>query len=314
MSDESRAGIISEIKGYIEGGHLGSAKKRLFSELKKEVDNWSKNKSIATDICVAHYTNADTIYSLLTSKDEGKDKIKNEKCYSFLRLYDASSLNDPEEGSYLKNRLVKDFGWLKKAKDTDAFICSFVCGKESMGDKLPYWQSYGADGLGCSIQLSTNFKREILKPVQYGKANIEEIKTTFKIFFELGKLIYDKYEKDKKENFSTLFWKAFDKVKFLFKDDVYKDEKECRIVVVVPSNSETKIQYHFKSEGPYLRRYIEVEELRVNNFLATGSKIFVGPRVVNGEGMCKKLEELAGQSKLNGPKFISSKISYRKVW
>lgn len=63
-----------------------------------------------------------------------------------------------------------------------------------------------------------------------------------------------------------------------------------------------------------MRRYILDDQLKANNVLISGSKVFIGPRVPDKERMKQKLEKLAWQAGLGGPKFIVSEIDYRKVW
>ena len=101
---------------------------------------------------------------------------------SYLRLYEAHSLNDPNEGKHLKAELSKGYKWLENAKDdTEAFVCSFVSGRkptgdeETIGNQLVFWQSYGKDGLGCSIELASHLNQNLfkkLKRVRYGTDGI----------------------------------------------------------------------------------------------------------------------------------------------
>ena len=106
------------------------------------------------------------------------------------------------------------------------------------------------------------------------------------------------------------FWKAFDRIKFLYKDDAYRDEKEYRYVIVAPK--ESNIKYHFKDNGPYLRKYIIDDQLRTKNILVSGIKIFVGPRVENSKRLCRNLEKLARQTQTFGAKVSSFHYSLPK--
>ena len=346
MDDE----LKKNINQYIGGGHFASAKKDLLKDLKIKIDEHKKDlhdhkeeTQGNSELYLAHYTSMETIYSILTdakkdklhhSKDQSKDKADNsqdtkEENLAFLRLYNVSSLNDPSEGEYLRKELSKEYKWLEdvEIKDTDAFICSFVSGEEEVGNALPYWQAYGDDGLGCSIQLPPNADifHSVIR-ILYGNDQIETVKDKFKFYFELGSKLHEKLPKKKekeddkkddkemtKEDFATEFWESFDKIKFLYKSDAYEHEKEYRYVVF-SKDSDKEIKYHFKSEGSYLRRYILEKNLQANNILTTSRTVFIGPRVADKERVCLYLEELAEQAGLPGPEFIASELPYQKLW
>ena len=295
----------------------------LLGALKGELEIYTKEihyQNLDQDNYFAHYTSIETIYSILTNdkqKSFNKSRTNEENNQGYMRLYGAFSLNDPDEGRYLENEIAKDpeYIWLKdKRQYTEAFVCSFVSGKEDIGDKLAYWQSYGEDGLGCSIVPSSDsLYQDGLKRVLYGRKNVKAVKEHFKKYFEFANTIYeeDKNEKTKKE-FVTNFWNVFDKIKFLHKNDAYKDEKECRYVVMPDDSSE--IQFQFKNENPYLRRYILVPGFRSDEILGSGSKVIIGPRVRNKETLCKYLKKIAEDANLYGPEFTFSEIPYRKFW
>ncbi len=282
--------------------------------LKSEVKNYykksiSKNVSdkMTSEIYLAHYTSMETIYSIL--------KPQIEQQMSGLRLSDASYSNDPSEGNYLKDNLIKNYPWLKDSgQDTDAFVCSFVSGEDSnIGDKITYWQSYGKDGLGCSLQLSQKTDLlEKLDPVLY-EDDFEHLIAYFKDYFELGGLLHSQFSSDTdKKYFALRFWKAFDKIKFLYKHKGYEYEKEYRFIKT--SSDSEEIKEDFKNTPPYLRRYIFDEQLSSKKILTSGSKITIGPRVMNSSRLRKYLKNLAKQSGYIGPQFTCSEIPYRKVW
>ena len=199
-----------KIEIYIKNGDLNSAEEKLIYELIDKIKNeelqYSKEQEDnGKDIYLAHYTSVGAIYSILENykrlqnilndykrlksiikleinKEEYEDIIKAEY-KDGLRLYDAFSLNDPQEGAYLKGILEEDYNWLKlednnkdDLMETDSFLCSFVSGdEEKVGDHLKFWQSYGKDGLGCSIEIALNkldTDNKILHRVLYGKKEV----------------------------------------------------------------------------------------------------------------------------------------------
>ena len=302
-------------------GDLQNAKTYLCAALTLEVENYYKqNHSIKLkapdkanesgapantarpETYFAHYTSVETIFSIL--KDHEKEKPNG------LRLSDASYSNDPSEGNYLKKEIAKAHQWLIDAgEDTDAFVCSFVSGGEDIGNKITYWQAYGKDGLGCSIQLPLNFCNEEFGRALYGKNGIQKAQENFKDYFELGKKIYKQLHNEKKKSFAAEFWKSFDKIRFLYKDAGYEHENEYRLIKISKEPEET-----FTKEHPYLKRYILDDRLETQKILTSGSHVTIGPKVINKSRLCQYLKNLAQKGGLSGPKFIPSEIPYRKVW
>ena len=305
--------IKSQIEFYIsiDTRGLEAAGKILIKDLHEKVLNFQKKQINKKKLYFAHYTSLETVYSILTNYQRYPSSVNG------LRSYDAYSLNDQTEGKLFDNELKKTsktYEVLKKAdKTTNIFICSFVASNEKgVEDKLAYWQSYGQDGLGCSILLSPGYKHnEILKYVNYEKPN--NIQDCFKEYFILGNKLYNKFKKDSKDkkDFGINFCKQFDSIRFLYKNNDYKNENEYRFIKVNLDNKD--IKYDFKKEGPYLRKYISTTELQIGKILTSGSKVVIGPRVQNSERICQYLGDFAKQLDIH-TEFIISPISYRKVW
>lgn len=343
---------LKEVNQYLNQGMIDSAKIRFIEIVTSEVGDYyekvqSKNEKVSF---FAHYTSVKTIYSILKdfsppNKNEGKkephqvqsgeifpnlDENENKQDASktspksCLRLYDAFYLNDPNEGKILKKAFT-EHAWLKNVKrDTDAFICSFVGGDQSVRDNLTHWHSYGRGGLGCSILLPKDCSLgencslgDALHPILYGDDHIERVKTKFGPFFTLGERIHNVILSDEeKAMFATNFWKAFDKVKFMYKNSAYQGEDEFRITEIHRNEKEDgkKIKYDFISEGPYLRRYVLSSKLHANKILTSGTRITIGPVVRKPKRLCKTLKNLAVERGLSGPEFTVSEIPYQKFW
>lgn len=322
------------------------ARDSLFAALRGEISVFKdkNHHSINKGTNLVHYTSLETIYSIIEEyKPITKKPITKEHKPSYLRLYDADYVNDPSEGTWLKERLQEEeeHKWLKQEECkyfknapqvyTEVFICSFISGKkdDDIGDKLAYWQSYGNDGLGCSIQIhigDDDYKH--FMPVVYeGDKEFDEkfnkIKSKTERYFCLASTLYNEYDSDEeKKKFLEEFWKCFDDIRFLYKDDAYKDEKECRCVKIIreldkPSlynPSPIEIKYELKREGQYLRRYIEDNRLKTKHILSSGSNIIVGPAIRKANHLCKNLEKFARKKQLWGPEFDKSIIPYQKFW
>ncbi len=298
------------VKNCIDKGKVKIGGIYLCKYLKSDVESYYEAHHLAQpmqsqaqeNIYFTHYTSMEAIYSILLNYKK--------KQSGGLRLSDASYSNDPSEGDYLKKEIVKDHKWLSEAKkSTDAFVCSFISGDKDIGDKVTYWQAYGKDGLGCSIQLPPNFYAGVFDRVFYGKQETQKVKKWFTDYFDLGKKLYTKFhdEEDRRE-FVTSFWKAFDKIKYLYKHDGYEHEKEFRLIKISKKPKEK-----FVNENPYLQRYIVNDRLNTKSILASGSRVVIGPRVLNKARLRQYLAKLAKEGKIDGPKFIVSKIPYRKI-
>ena len=192
MDDKSKEGRnevqeLNQVDKHIRASQFSSAKKLLLETLEKSMHGYLNAQPPASGVYFAHYTSVDTIYSILKDHRSADNKTK-ENQGSYLRLYEAHSLNDPNEGKHLKAELSKGYKWLENAKDdTEAFVCSFVSGskptgdEETIGNKLLFWQSYGKDGLGCSIELASHLNQNLfkkLKRVSYGTDGIKTVTDT----------------------------------------------------------------------------------------------------------------------------------------
>ena len=307
--------LESEVNSYCEQNH--SIKSEASAETIKPAMSVGATASGAPSdtekpkIYFAHYTSAKTVFSILKDYRMGTP--------NGLRLSDASYSNDPSEGNYLKKAIAKDHKWLIDArKDTNAFVCSFVSGKEDIGNKITYWQAYGKDGLGCSIQLHLHFDNRVFDRVLYGEDAAQKVKNKFEEYFNLGQELYTLFHSEEtRKGFAAKFWKCFDSIKFLYKDAGYEHENEYRLVKISNEPKEA-----FTDEHPYLRRYIFDKCLQANNIFKSGSKVIIGPKVINSGALCQFFKKYVADINKNfsdhslkiQTKFVPSKIPYRKVW
>lgn len=312
-STQKAAKYKKQMREYIDGGKFRETVAPLVEILKPEIDRYEKCRLEDTKketeskeaLYLAHYTGVDTMHSILVSNET------NNKSGDFLRLYGAFSMNDPSEGLYLRNEFAKEHKWLIDAeRNTDAFICSFVSDGPGIGNRITYWQSYGMDGLGCSIQVSPHCSlNEHVQPVLYGKEEAKKVEDKFKNYLALGGELHKSCSEKEGKDFATAFWKAFDKIKFSHKHDGYVYENEYRMIKI--PDAEEKIEDDFRSKEPYYRRYVLNEDLRANRLLISGTEVFIGPRVRNKERLRQYFEKLAKKGQLDGVKFTPSRIPYR---
>lgn len=265
-----------------------------------------------TPLRFAHYTSVKTLHNILQSPESG------------FRLYDASAMNDPTEGSYLIGEIAKKHKWLKSyGDDTEAYICSFVAGyNEDIGDQAIYWRSYGKDGLGCSIQFyNIDDQTEDLLPITY---ETEQLQAHFEAFFEFGQEICQEFEGAQKKEFVTNFWKCFDSIRYLYKHRGHRGEQEYRYVVLGnsdKSNYETELVDGYNNSPVVMKRFVPTPDLCITRFFKSGTKIRIGPRVHNKEKVCQDLRKFAHEilkkstheNELYVPAFEFSNIPYRNL-
>ena len=314
---------IKEAVRYIKKGELDLAKayvKRAVELIRKKHYLVPSRRSVAKvggNLLFAHYTSIDAFQSIA----EGG-----------LRLYAANSLNDPDEGDYLRAKLSQEYEFLKffdikenekasipRWSDT-AFVCSFVGGDSpKIADNLGHWRAYGKDGLGCSIQLSSfsqKTSRIRLAQVFYGEDGIKRLKRTFKLCLEAAQKRFEKTAGHSEAPSWRWFRECLGGIEYLHKSMDYKDESEYRIVVFPERESE--IRYDYKNdpweprEGPRARKYIE--PLKAESFLYSGSRVVIGPRVRDRDDICDHLRKFCHDKKIHGPEFKPSEIRYRKFW
>ena len=319
MDNESRNTIkdsISElVDQFIKDRELPSEKKEagdrislLTESLGKDIDIFykkyikTKEKEKEKELYFVHYTDVKTIYKILKNDKNGES--------NGLRLSDASYSNDPSEGNYLRDILSRTYPWLKNAEQkTSAFVCSFVSGKnKDVRDKITYWQAYGKDGLGCSILLPCNSYNGVFDRVLYGESEAKKLEEEFKGYFDFVGKLYKQFPNRYRRRFVREFWGAFDKIKFLYKDKGYEHEKEYRLIKISEESKE-----RFTNEHPYLKRYIFDAQLEAKKVLGSGSRVTIGPRVMNKDRLCQYLKKLAKEREIYGPQFTFSKIPYRKI-
>ena len=300
--------VIKHVEQYIKNGNWNSAKLRLEHAV-KFYRMARYHPDLSDKLFLAHYTSMDALKSIIESNT--------------MRLYAADSLNDPNEGDYLRQNLSAEYPFLKgdSLRDGAAFICSFVGGgDQDIANKLGYWQSYGEDGLGCSIQPTSHpIQRPLrfrLAKVRYGECGMKEMQETFRPCLDAARDCFQTIDECSTTHFWHWFRECLSGIAYLHKSDDYKSEEEYRIVVTSKGTSRGYIKpyYDYKNdpgEGPRVRKFIKGPAFRP--FMATGSKIVIGPRVQDTERIIEYLEALCHKRGQNLD-FSPSRIDYRKFW
>ena len=225
-----------------------------------------------------------------------------------IRMYNYEQANDPEEGkirppewkaleeearkSWLDEFLMKDDRSREEMEFGSTYGCSFSSGPSGrVEDDLTYWRLYGNDGQGCSLKISTPHGMNVYK-VRYRDRNFEdrcesdekedeEVADRLRTLFEAGKRTVDSASSGEHPDtvgrtVAEVLLQALYGYYHLIKHSAYADEKEWRMIKVMPKPGE--IRYDTVSEN-LVRRYVDGPPL--SELLISASIITIGPTVPN---------------------------------
>ncbi len=270
-------------------------------------------------VSVIHYTSIATLVSMLQNASVDRRSAS-------LRLYDSAHFNDPDEGNFFDRNLnlVKGHKLLKARNAPHAYIASFIrpdaerAERNPVNDDLVFWRTYGKDGEGCSLTLSVPSCR--LRKVLYGT---DKVKCTDLLLKSVLDLLYDSLsplisipeQPIDVQELTGIVVGHLEKIRYLYKDEAYQYEKECRFVFPESDTDKEQIcfEYGEQSNTPIrIRHYYEDQALKIKNILGTGSLITLGPRVPYPNNVRYYLETLLRKAGLLGPEIKISQIRYRK--
>ena len=282
-----------------------------------------------TDLTLVHYTSLSTVIAMLKAASEEK---------GYLRMYSAGGFNDPTEGEYFTD-LAKKEPYLKlfldeKEREEHAFVASFIQATDTdkIEDHFLFWHTYGRQCTGCSLKLKLNPSTvEEMRKVTYGPDDTtKSIQTIDEKLHQISnmvdKIIQITMNKSLTREDLLLHPKNIDQVRkeiektrYLYKRSAYQHEKECRLIetpeTVKEKGIETKFDYSVsETEGmEVIKKYIEHPSLKLTDqFLRSGTKITLGPRLPNPVHTKEYIEKLLREAKIFGAKVKFSEIPYRK--
>ena len=272
---------------------------------------------------VIHYTSIGTLVSMLQQKIKNKQNVAKDEQNASLRLYDSVHFNDPDEGDYFfRNlKLTKKHTWLSKKKESHAYIASFIIPNDDrderdMSDNLVFWRTYGREGEGCSLKL--RIPRDRLRKVLYGANEVNDtwqnLQPVLDVLYPLVSIRKRSLKEKVREELAKAIWKSLASLRYLYKSEAYKYERECRFVIPELDADKDKIcfEYQEQNNSPYLRHYYQDEALEIEKILISGSCITLGPCVPDRPDVSNCLEILKRQANVYGPEIKNSKIFYRK--
>ncbi|WP_455682951.1 tetratricopeptide repeat protein [Thomasclavelia sp.] len=256
-----------------------------------------------------HYTKLNTLKLLLSKKDpENSPKF---------RLFNTACMNDPTEGIRfyeILNKISKDKtefnNYLLNLSDDDNMLSEYsnvyISSLTSNSDDISMFYLYGNYGMGCSIRFDSGFfdlydskyqdyyslykvyylndKLEIIQEENKTK-DTESDKLTEALETLVGKInsfdsklknIFD--NKEDKEEIYNIVKNMFNEIRYLFKGQEYKNEKEYRVMKL---SDKPLIDETPKIPRLYIEidRDIELEE------------VILGPKVTNGYQIVPWLKE-----------------------
>lgn len=267
------------------------------------------------NILVIHYTSLSGLVSMLQDASKQNDKSK-------FRLYNSFHFNDPEEGNYLTHSLLRDYKWLGKTDMRHAYIASFIHPdtkeeQESMSNDLIFWRTYGQEGEGCSLSLLAPLSR--LLTVSYGpdsqnaKLTVKDIRAVLDL---LGPLKIDNPSvlESTQKRLADIVLKPLEKIRYLYKNEAYVREKECRCVILESEieDDDKKFEYQDRNNyPPRIKHYCEDEDFHLEKLMESRSYITLGPCVPYRDDVNYCIGVLKERANWKS-EIRNSKIPYRK--
>ena len=199
---------------------------------------------------LVHYTRLDVLFCILDPSSSANGRQAG------LRPYDTVHANDPEEGMFVPRHWPANphWGWdIERTEDptsqlaeriaasSPAHTLSFVrsCASKPMNDQLTFWKEYGNGGKGCSLSIPVEkFVKHApcLKPycVRYGSKSVKRLFAALdkKLLLPIIKITESAdFDHDFHETIRKMVLDALQPFRYLYKDENYAHEQECRIVI-----------------------------------------------------------------------------------
>ena len=287
--------------GYVTGVVLPLLQETLRAFADGTLDRHRVDPSQNTFI---HYTSRHAVVSIL----EGK---LLERPGASLRLYDTEHANDPTEGTYLARALdlPGHLRWAAEPAPSHAYVTSFVTPSEErdLRDHLPFWEAYGDRGRGCALEILVPSAN--LSSVLYGVSGARAIRSDVTEILEVVMPIVTLAEQTAATR--DALWEALAGIRYLYKQDGFDHEMECRIVIPLEEADENFIHFDYQPQTGSLRRYYEQSYLDPTKLFTSGSSITVGPAVDHRNDFLYSLCLMQRRLGLGGLRIRSSAIDYR---
>lgn len=267
---------------------------------------------------ITHYTSIQTLVTIL---EDAQSRISNIPEPSYLRMYDSTHFNDPEEGIFFAKQLQEHCDWLEDYKVQHAYIASFILSSRSngTGDDLLFWRTYGREGEGCALTMIP--PKAGLAKVFYKTEELIDTVNILRPFLDLLNPLLEISNPDIRKQIKVILskcvWKSLERLCYLYKNQAYKYENECRLIVLnseIVDRDRIHIEYKYGIDSqPQLRHYYQHKDLQIEKLFTSGSSVTLGPCVGFKEDALNCIEILRDRAGLRHRTEIrSSEIPYRK--
>lgn len=259
----------------------------IFSSITKQLYDSVWN-DIPSDQIVYHYTNCDSMISILNSKkfwlssvELMNDKEEVDYCINLVK----EVINELDVISNIKSDLVGEYIKYKKSSAINTFVLSLSMDS----DTLILWNNYGKnEGYNLGFRLATfiedlnNSNVEIVNDsvckLVYGRVlyNRTDQKFLLSNLFESYITLYKYKEKNvqkiEEDLLVTKLWTMIILYSSLIKSDLHKMENEYRVLLTVPDDSKA---VNFRSRNGLVLPFV-VMRLPNSNSL---EQITIGPKI-----------------------------------
>ena len=294
--------LNKKIAAHLQGGASLSAKRLLSDTVAKLV---RAPYALPGHVkFLAHYTSIDVLFSLLSCPPEEADLFdlstdppapRPSGESEFLRLYDTSNANDPNEGRFFVHsapdshpftrQYARLWALLEDRARLPAYVAAFRALSEARQvDDLLFWRTYGKDGKGCAVVFPIEnlaVDTPVLQ-VRYGPASVEAcLDDLCAVFGSLSAapaiqgsgLLYGGGK------IPPYVSSSLSPLPYLHKANGYGFEQEVRIVVPYEDLNPKSLFGHRTQRtdsGTTLRHFAQLETLSIRNLLRTGSLVCIG--------------------------------------
>lgn len=301
----------------------------LLDQLRHEVQRIKLEHVLSEDQApdgVAHFTTLETLHSMLPSA--GTPSYSSTRGTSnFLRLYNLSYVNDPQEGQIL---LSGEDDEALSGLAFSVYVGSFTL----RSDRLDLWRAYGLDGTGyCIVTPIQSFLQRVGASDQAFAGLAASEADSSDIALTLYKVEYEKEIIDststRLDKHRTKIEKARDKlagkvtdkeavvrrqvdltvrailsdVLYLYKHEEYSSEKEVRMLAPFAISARAVCA----DERSPARLFVQTRPF----LFSPGSKIIIGPKVPNKEAVRLELKHRLDRNGHSEVDVVVSKIQYR---
>ena len=208
--------------------------------LSNQSDAFKHKLNFSRHTNIIHYTSLDSLFSILNSQ--------------ILRLYNCFNLNDPTEIDYAnvkyKIALTQDELLMFKRNNFVASFCEYDMTLQN--DDFNLWRLYGMEGNGVGLVFEIENMDESWEEFFIGKVSYNQYSTTNSIVEQFSKFVRFHREFNEQHHLFENTPSILSAIALLFKDEIWKTEKEIRLFAYCPYDEYDLKPLQFESKNNYL--------------------------------------------------------------